>query len=325
MSSMTRPLSRFAQWAGTALALSCSLAMAQPQSARIVVGFPPGGSADITARLIADQLKDSLGLPVRVENRAGAGGRVAAQHVKESAADGSTMMLVPFAVMVIQPMVFPGLKYDTTRDFTPLTTAVSFPLAIAIGAANPSRDLQSLATWLKSHPAKANYGTPGAGSMPHFLGEMLAQRMNLKLTHVPFQGGAPLLINLIGDQIGIGIDTPAEFAENHRAGKVRVLATSGATRAAQFPDVRTLREQGVDIDASAWFGMFAPAGMDRALTLKLSAAVGQALRAPAVVQRLSSLGLTAEPGTPDALRDRMARDIALWGPAVKASGFKAKQ
>jgi tripartite-type tricarboxylate transporter receptor subunit TctC len=161
--------------------------------------------------------------------------------------------------------------------------------------------------------------------MPHFLGEMLAQRMNLTLTHVPFQGGAPLLINLIGDQIGIGIDTPAEFAENHRAGKVRVLATSGATRPSQFPDVRTLREQGVDIDASAWFGMFAPAGMDRALIVKLSAAIGQALRAPAVVQRLSSLGLTAEPGTPDALRDRMSRDIALWGPAVKASGFKASQ
>jgi tripartite-type tricarboxylate transporter receptor subunit TctC len=304
--------------------MASATAIAQPQQARIVVGFPPGGSADITARLIADQLKDSLSIPVRVENRAGAGGRVAAQHVKESEPDGGTMMVVPVAVMVIQPMVFSGLKYDTVRDFTPLSTAVTFPLAISVSSANPSRDLKSLAQWLRANPDKANFGTPGAGSLPHFFGGILAQKLGVDLTHVPFQGGAPLLVNLIGQQIGIGIDTPAEFAENHRAGKVRVIATTATTRSAQFPEVQTLREQGLDIDASAWFGVFAPAGMRPELAAKLSAALGQALRNPGVVERLGSLGLTASPGTPEELRDRMARDTALWGPAVKASGFKAE-
>lgn len=299
------------------------LALAQTQPVRIVVGFPPGGSADVTARLIADHMKDTLGVPVRVENRPGAGGRVAAQHVKESAADGTTLMLAPFAVMVIQPMVFSALKYDTVRDFTPLSTAVTFPLAVAVGPGNPSRNLSELSSWLKASPGKANFGTPGAGSMPHFMGEMLSQRLGVSLTHVPFQGGAPLLTNLMGDQIGIGIDTPAEFAENHRAGKVRVIGTSGAARSSQFPEVATLREQGVDLDASAWFGVFAPAGGAPAVTERLSDAIGKALREPGIVQRLATLGLTAAPDKPEELRARMGRDIALWGPAVKASGFKA--
>jgi tripartite-type tricarboxylate transporter receptor subunit TctC len=307
-----------------AAGLSAPAASAQTPQARIVVGFPPGGSADITARLIADHMKDTLGVPVRVENRPGAGGRVAAQHVKEAAPDGTTLMLVPFAVMVIQPMVFSNLKYDTTRDFTPLSTAVTFPLAVAVASGNPSRNLSELSSWLKANPGKANFGTPGAGSMPHFMGEMLSQRLGTKLTHVPFQGGAPLLANLIGDQIGLGIDTPAEFAENHRAGKVRVVATSGAARASQFPEVATLREQGVDIDASAWFGVFGPAGLPAATAERLSDAVGKALREPAIVQRLASLGLTAAPDKPQDLRARMGRDIALWGPAVQASGFKAE-
>jgi tripartite-type tricarboxylate transporter receptor subunit TctC len=298
-------------------------AVAQTSPVRIVVGVPPGGSADITARLIADHMKDTLGVPVRVENRPGAGGRVAAQHVKESAPDGATLMLTPFAVMVIQPMVFSNLKYDTVRDFTPLATAVTFPLAVAVGPGNPSRNLAELSQWLKANPGKANFGTPGAGSMPHFMGEMLAQRLAIPLTHVPFQGGAPLLTQLMGDQIGIGIDTPAEFAENHRAGKVRVIGTSAAARSGQFPEVATLREQGVDLDASAWFGVFAPAGLGAALTDRLSEAIGKALRDPGIVQRLSALGLTAAADRSDDLRARMTRDIALWGPAVKASGFKA--
>jgi tripartite-type tricarboxylate transporter receptor subunit TctC len=297
---------------------------AQSQPVRIVVGFPPGGSADVTARLIAEHMKDTLGVPVRVENRPGAGGRVAAQQVKESPPDGTTLMLVPFAVMVIQPMVFSSLKYDTVRDFTPLSTAVTFPLAVAVGPGNPSRNLSELSNWLKANPGKANFGTPGAGSMPHFMGEMLAQRLGVSVTHVPFQGGAPLLASLMGDQIGIGIDTPAEFAENHRAGRVRVIGTSGAARSGQFPDIATLREQGLDLDASAWFGVFGPAGVASAMTERLSDAVGKALREPAIVQRLSSLGLTAAPDGPEDLRARMERDIALWGPAVRASGFKAE-
>ncbi len=305
------------------LALSFLPCLAQAQPVKILVGFPPGGSADTTARILADKMKDSLGVPVVVENRAGAGGRIAAQAVKDAAADGNTLMLVPFAVMVVQPLVFSSIKYDTTTDFTPIGNAVTFPLALAVGPATPATNLRELIDWYKANPDKANFGSPAAGSMPHFLGELLASRSGVKLVHVPFQGGAPMVTNLLGGQIAVGIDTPAEFAEHHRAGKLRVIATSGALRAAQFAEVPTFKEQGVDVDASAWFAFFGPTAMPKATTDKLNASIQAALKSPDVVERLGKLGLTAAPGSADELARRLAADKTVWGPAIKASGFKA--
>ncbi len=289
---------------------------------RILVGFPAGGSADITARSIADKMKDTLGTPVLVENRPGAGGRIAAQAVKEAAPDGNTLMLVPFAVMVVQPMVFRSIKYDTTADFTPVGNTVSFPLALAAGPLTPATNMKELIDWLRANPTQANYGSPAAGSMPHFLGELLAAAAKVKLTHVPYQGGAPMVTNLLGGQIPIGFDTPAEFAENHRAGKLRVLALSGAQRSAQFPGVATFKEQGIDIDASAWFGLFGPAGLPRATVDRLNAALQLALKAPDVVERLDKLGLSVAPGSADDMARRLAADKALWSPVIKNSGFQ---
>ncbi len=290
---------------------------------RILVGFPAGGSADVTARSIADKMKDALGAPVLVENRPGAGGRIAAQAVKEAAPDGNTLMLVPFAVMVVQPMVFRSIRYDTTADFTPVGNTVSFPLALAAGPLTPATNMKELIDWLRANPTQANYGSPAAGSMPHFLGELLAAAAKLKLTHVPYQGGAPMVTNLLGGQIPIGFDTPAEFAENHRAGKLRVLALSGAQRSAQFPGVATFKEQGIDIDASAWFGLFGPAGLPRATVDRLNAALQLALKAPDVVERLDKLGLSVAPGSADDMARRLASDKALWSPVIKNSGFQA--
>ena len=289
---------------------------------RILVGFPAGGSADITARSIADKMKDTLGTPVLVENRPGAGGRIAAQAVKEAAPDGNTLMLVPFAVMVVQPMVFRSIKYDTTADFTPVGNTVSFPLALAAGPLTPATNMKELIDWLRANPTQANYGSPAAGSMPHFLGELLAAAAKVKLAHVPYQGGAPMVTNLLGGQIPIGFDTPAEFAENHRAGKLRVLALSGAQRSAQFPGVATFKEQGIDIDASAWFGLFGPAGLPRATVDRLNAALQLALKAPDVVERLDKLGLSVAPGSADDMARRLAADKALWSPVIKNSGFQ---
>lgn len=290
---------------------------------RILVGFPPGGSADVTARSIADKMKDSLGTPVVVENRPGAGGRIAAQAVKEAAADGNTLMLAPFAVMVVQPVVFRSVRYDTTTDFTPIGNTVSFPLALAAGPMTPATNMKELVDWLRANPAQANYGSPAAGSMPHFLGELLAASAKVKLTHVPFQGGAPMVTNLLGGQIPIGFDTPAEFAEHHRAGKLRVLALSGAQRNAQFPGVATFREQGIDIDANAWFGLFGPAAIPKATVDRLNAALQAALKTPDVIDRLGKLGLTAIPGSADDMTRQLAADKAVWGPVIRNSGFQA--
>ncbi len=305
------------------LALVVAQGAAAQAPVRILVGFPPGGSADATARSIADKMKDSLGVPVLVENRPGAGGRIAAQAVKDAAPDGNTLMLAPFAVMVVQPMVFRSIKYDTTTDFSPIGNTVVFPLALAAGPMTPATNLQELLAWLRANPANANYGSPAAGSMPHFLGELLAVAGKVKLTHVPFQGGAPLVSNLLGGQIPIAFDTPAEFAEHHRAGKLRVLALSGSQRSAQFPGVGTFKEQGIDIDANAWFGLFGPAAMPRAAVDKLNASLQAALKSPDVAERLEKLGLTAAPNTAAEMSARLAADKALWNPVIKSSGFQA--
>jgi tripartite-type tricarboxylate transporter receptor subunit TctC len=305
-------------------AMSPWAAMAQSQPIKILVGFPAGGSADISARVIADKMKDTLGVPVIVENRPGAGGRIAAQAVREAAADGNTLMLAPFAVMVVQPVVFKSVKYDTTKDFTPMGNVVTFPLALAAGPSTPAKNMTELVTWLKANPAQANYGSPAAGSLPHFLGEMLAANAGVKMTHVPFQGGAPMVQNLLGGQIPIAFDTPAEFAEQHRAGKLRVLAMSGSTRSAQFPEVPTMKEQGVNLEANAWFALFGPANMPAAATQRISAALQAALKQPDAAERLQKLGLTAAPGSSDEMVKRLAADKAAWEPVIKNTGFQAE-
>ena len=309
---------------GAALAATTSLpTFAQPAPIKILVGFPPGGSADTTARLIAEKMTASIGSAVIVENRPGAGGRIAAQAVKDAAADGNTLMLVPMAVMVVQPVVFKSIKYDTTKDFTPIGNAATFPLALAIGPATPAKTMPELVAWLKANPNQANYGSPATGSLPHFLGEMLGQSAGVKLQHVPFQGGAPLMTALLGGQLPVGFDTPLEFAENHRAGKLRILAVSSPQRMAQFPEVPTLRESGINVEATAWFGVFGPAGMPAARTEALSSAMQAALRAPDVMAKLSNLGLLAAPESSGEMARRMAADKARWEPVIKATGFQA--
>jgi tripartite-type tricarboxylate transporter receptor subunit TctC len=304
-------------------ALAAMPAFAQAAPVKILVGFPPGGSADTTARLMAEKMSVSLGVPVVVENRPGAGGRIAAQAVKDAAPDGNLLMLVPMAVMVVQPVVFRSIKYDTTKDFTAIGNAATFPLALAAGPATPAKTMAELVAWLKANPNQGNYGSPATGSLPHFLGEMLGQSVGVKLQHVPYQGGAPLMTALLGGQLPIGFDTPLEFAENHRAGKLRILAVSSPQRMAQFPEVPTLREAGVNIEASAWFGLFGPAGMPAARVDALNAASQAALRQADVVAKLNNLGLAAAPESAADMARRMAADKARWEPVIKATGFQA--
>jgi tripartite-type tricarboxylate transporter receptor subunit TctC len=323
---MTRTISR-RQIIGsfTAAATAAHLpAFAQAAPVKILVGFPPGGSADTTARLIAEKMTASMGSPVIVENRPGAGGRIAAQAVKDAAPDGNTLMLVPLAVMVVQPVVFKSIKYDTTKDFTPIGNAALFPLALTAGPATPAKTLPELITWLKANPQQANYGSPAAGSLPHFMGEMLGQAAGIKMQHVPYQGGAPLMTALLGSQVPMGFDTPAEFMENHRAGKLRIMAVSSSQRVPQLPDIPTFKEQGVNLEASGWFGVFGPAGMPAARVEQLSAQMQAALKQADVMSKMAALGLVPAPESPADMARRMAADKARWEPVIKATGFQAE-
>ena len=291
---------------------------------RIVVGFAPGGSADIAARLIAERMKDELKQPVLVENRPGAGGRIVAESMKTAPADGSVLMLTPVVVPVLAPMVFSKLPYDPAVDFAPVAHVANFQFALGVNGTHPAKSMKELVAWYKANPAKANFGSPAPGSLPHFFGLMIGKGAGVELIHVPYNGGAPMMNGLMGDQVTSGIDTTVEMIELHRAGKIRILATSGATRSPLLPEVPTLVESGlVGVEGTGWFAVYAPAKTPEATLRQLNAAINKALAAPEVRERFTKLGLEPTGGSAADLAKRMAEDTARWGPIVKASGFKA--
>ena len=309
------------------LALAAAAFAAQAQidkPVRLLVGFAPGGSADITARLIADRMKDELKQPVLVENRPGAGGRIVAEAVKNAPADGSVLMLTPIVVTVLAPMVFSKLPYDPVADFAPVAQVANFQFALSVNASHPAKNMKELVVWYRANPAKASFGSPGPGSLPHFFGVMIAKGANLDLVHVPYNGGAPLMYGVMGDQVTAGIDTTAEQIELHRTGKIRILGSSGSARSPLLPEVPTFVESGLaGVEGTAWFAVYAPAKTPEATIRQLNAAINRALAVPEVRERLVKLGLEPSGGTPAELAKRMADDTARWAPIVKASGFKA--
>jgi tripartite-type tricarboxylate transporter receptor subunit TctC len=315
-----------------ALALLAALAVAAPSAradvdkpVRLLVGFAPGGSADIAARLVADRIKDDLHQPVVVENRPGAGGRLVADAVKNAPADGSVLMLTPIVVTVLAPMVFSKLPYDPVADFAPVAQVANFQFALSVNANHPARTMKELVAWYKANPAKANFGSPAPGSLPHFFGVMIAKGTGVELVHVPYNGGGPMMNALMGgEQLTAAIDTLVEQVELHRTGRVRILATSGATRSPLLPDVPTFAEAGLaGIEGTAWFGIYAPAKTPESTVRQLNAAINKALASAELRERLTKLGLEPAGGSAADLAARMAQDSARWAPIVKASGFRA--
>jgi len=290
---------------------------------RLLVGFAPGGSADIAARLLADRIKDDLRQPVVVENRPGAGGRLVAEAVKNAPADGSVLMLTPIVVTVLAPMVFSKLPYDPIADFAPVAQVANFQFALSVNANHPAKTMNDLVAWYKANPAKANFGSPAPGSLPHFFGVMIGKSTGLDLIHVPYNGGGPMMNALMGEQITAAIDTLVEQVELHRTGRARILATSATTRSPLLPEVPTFAEAGLaGVEGTAWFGVYAPAKTPEATVRQLSAAINKALANAELRERLNKIGLEPAGGTPTDLAARMAQDTARWAPIVKASGFR---
>ncbi|MGZ5155105.1 MAG: Bug family tripartite tricarboxylate transporter substrate binding protein [Caldimonas sp.] len=291
---------------------------------RVLVGFAPGGSADIAARLLADRMKDELKQPVVVENRPGAGGRIVAEAVRNAPADGSVLMLTPIVVTVLAPMVFSKLPYDPVTDFAPVAHVANFQFALSVNASHPAKNMKELVAWYKANPAKANFGSPAPGSLPHFFGVMIAKGAGIELVHVPYNGGGPLMNGVMGDQVGAGIDTLVDQIELHRTGKIRLLASSGSTRSPLLPEVPTFAESGLPgVEGTSWFAVYAPAKTPEPTIRQLNAAINKALAVPELRERFAKLGLEPTGGTPADLAKRMAEDTARWAPVVKASGFRA--
>lgn len=295
---------------------------------RIVVGYPAGGSADVLARVVADKLGAELKVPVIVENKVGAGGRVAAESMKSVAADGNTIMVGNIAVMTLARFSFRKLGYDGTRDFAPIAHAANFQLGFAAGpmtgAGAPAATLPEFVKWARANPKDAAFGSPAAGSLPHFFGVMLSKGTGVDLLHVPFNGSAPLKTAIVGGQVASEVDTLPDLVELHRAGKIRVLGVSGTQRAPQLPDVPTFAEQGFrEIAGLGWFGFYAPAATPKPVIERLNGAIVTALGQADVRERLSALGLEPTGTTPEQFARIMAADAARWGPVIQASGFKA--
>lgn len=309
----------------SAAALAPTSVVAQSdKSLKILLGFPPGGSIDVLGRLLAEGMKDELKQNIIVDNKPGAAGRLAAELFKNTPPDGSTVMITPVVVPVLAPMVFSKLNYDPKTDLVPVAHLANFNFAIGVRADSPLKNLGELIAWFKANPQKAAYGTPGAGSLPHFFGLQIGKAAGVDIIHVPFAGGGPLLIALLGDQIPAGIDVELEFLQSVKAGKIRVLATSGAKRTKVYPDVPTFVEQGMpSVLGSGWFSMFAPRGTATAEIERVNRAANKVLAKPDVAVRLLGLGLEVAGGSAADLQKVLDADTARWGPVVKASGFKA--
>ena len=311
----------FAALAGAALAAPAVLA--QDRSIRIMVGFPPGGSADVIARLLSEKMRVSLGQNVIVDNEPGAAGRLVLGELKRAAPDGQTLVLSPSGAMVIAPWLYTNLPYDPVKDFTPVSRIVTFDFAVTVGPGAPPGDLKTVLAWMKANPGKANYGTSGAGTVPHFAGLLLGQAAGVPLTHVAYRGGAPAAQDLIGGQIPLMVDTASETIEHHKAGKVRILAVTGEQRSKSLPDVPTLKEQGINMAADAFFGLYGPAGMQPDVVNRIDRAVAEALKDPVIQEKIYAFGLVPAHASAAVLASTQAAHLKRWEGPIKASGFKA--
>lgn len=320
-----RMLLRGAALGAATVASHPALAQFGEQPIRIIFAFTAGGSGDAVARLIAEHMRVALNHPVIVENRTGAQGKLGTQAVKTAAPDGKTILFTPVAPMSVYQLVYKSLGYDPVADFVPLSQAATFDFSLAVGPQVPAKTLKELVAWVKANPKQGNYGTPAAGTLPHFFGVSFAKAAGLDLRHVGYRGSAAAMTDLMGGQISMVMTTTADVLTQHKAGRVRVLATSGAQRSPFLPDIPTFKEAGYDIVGEGWYGMFAPAKTPPETVAKLSAAIADAVHVPAVKERLLTFGLVPT-GTTNAELGRIQKaDTALWAPAVKASGYKPEQ
>jgi tripartite-type tricarboxylate transporter receptor subunit TctC len=308
-------LAFFALWPGPA--------GAQEQTLKIVFPFAAGGSADAVARMLADHMQKSLGRAVIVENRPGAGGRIGLRAVKEAAPDGATLLFTPGGPITIFPHVYPNLGYDPMVDLLPITQVIKFDLALAVSGKLPVRSLPDLVAWLKANPEQATFGSPGAGAAPHFLGVELGRVAKLDLRHVAYKGTP--VPDLMTGRLPMHITTVADLIEHHKSGSIRILATASASRSRFLPDVPTLRESGLDLEAPNWFAMYAPAGTPATVAERLRAAILDALRNAEIRARIETLAYDVAGTTDEELARIQRADYEHWGPIIKASGFKADQ
>jgi tripartite-type tricarboxylate transporter receptor subunit TctC len=317
-----------------ALALAaCALAAASGPSfaqypvkpVRIIVPYPPGGTTDILARLVATRLTDKLGQTFIVENRPGAAGAIGSQAVAKSAPDGYTLVMGTVSSHGINSALYKSLPYDPVKDFAPVTNVASTPNVITVNPELPVRNLGELLKLAKEKPGKLNFGSTSQGGSPHMSAELLKMMTGADLVHVPYKGAGPMLADLIGGQVQIGFDNLPSSMSHIRSGKVRALAVTTPARWPGAPEIPTVAESGVaGYEVSGWFGLLAPAGTPKAVVDTLYKALSEILKQPDVQKQMLELGAAPVGNPPDAFGRQIAGEVEKWKKVVAATGVKAE-
>ncbi len=310
--------------ASAALLAAPTALRAQAGTVKLIVGYPAGATSDALTRVLAEHMATTLKQTVIVENKAGAGGRIANELVKAAPADGSTLLMTPVATMGIFPHSYAGqLRYDPFTDFAPVAHLTNFHVGLGVGSAVPARTLAEYVAWVKADPAKNGfYGSAAPGSIPHFFGVMFARAAGITLTHVPYKGTAAAMQALAAGEVAALSTVAADIRALVQGGRARLLAMGGDARDPAFADVPTFRELGYDLVAKPWYGLFAPARTPPAEVQRLAAAAMAAVADPAVKKRLLDMGLEPTGQGPEVLAAALKADHDRWGPVIKASGFK---
>ena len=304
------------------LAPAAAALRAHGETLRIVTGFAPGGATDRVARIVGEKLQAKLGTTVIVENRTGAGGRLAAQQVKATPAGQHVLMLANPAVIVVAPLVFKDNGYDPERDFVPVSHVNDYEFALSVGPAVPVRELSHLLAWLRANPEKANFGVPATGSLPHFFALMLAQQAGVKAQVVGYRGSAPLITDLVGGQVPVSIDTLDTVVPQHEAGRLRILASSATKRSAIAPNVPTFREAGLNLAATGWNAFFAPASMPQALVQRYATAIREVMADPDTQRKFVAAQMSPVVATQAQTQAMLKAYRAQWAPVVAQSGYQ---
>ena len=304
-----------------------AFAQSNMEVVRLITGFAAGGTSDTTCRRVATRLAPDYARTAVVENKTGAGGQIAVQYVKSAAPDGSTVLQTPTSILTIYPHIFKKLPYDPTVDLTPVTLACVFDFGFAVGPAVPLsvKTVPEFLAWAKANPLGQNFGSPAAGSTPHFIGALLGKSASLDMKHAAYRGTQPAMLDLLGGNISAVSGPIGDITQHLPTGKVRILGTSGAKRSRFAPDVATFAEQGLpELTHSEWFAFYLPAKASPEVVSRLNAAMKFALAQKDVIDGMAGFGLEAMSSTPAELADLIRKDTAKWAPIVKRIGFTAE-
>jgi tripartite-type tricarboxylate transporter receptor subunit TctC len=313
--------------AAACLALAASLAHAQAYPAkpiRIVVPFPPGGATDILARAAGQKLTETLGQPVIIDNRPGAGGNIGSELVAKSPNDGYTLLMGTVGTHAINASLYAKMPYDHVKDFVPVVLVAGVPNVLVVHPSVPANSVQELIAYGRANPGKLNFASSGSGTSIHLAGELFKVMTGVQMAHVPYKGSAPAVSDLLGGQVQLMFDNLPSALPHIKGGKLKALAVTSMARAPALPDGPTVNESGVPgFEASSWFGLLAPAGTPRDVVTRINGEVAKWLASPDGKEKLAAVGANAAGGSPEDFAKHIAAETAKWAKVVKESGAKA--